>query len=50
MSAPPAPVALTRKQVEQAQKHGKWAVSALDYDDYETAKTELRKALALLGG
>jgi vacuolar protein sorting-associated protein VTA1 len=53
-SAPPqaatAPPAVpTRKQTDQAQKHAKFAVSALDYDDYATARLELRKALALLG-
>lgn len=41
---------LTRKQVEQTQKHARWAVSALEFDDAETARTELRKALAILGG
>ncbi|ORX39103.1 Vta1 like-domain-containing protein [Kockovaella imperatae] len=44
-----APVSLTRKQVDQVQKHAKWAISALDYDDYETAKEQLKKALAMLG-
>lgn len=34
--------------VSSAQKHAKYAVSALNYDDLETAKAELRKALALL--
>lgn len=47
-SAPPA--VPTRKQVEQTQKHARWAVSALDFDDYETARAELRRALAVLGG
>jgi vacuolar protein sorting-associated protein VTA1 len=47
---PSAPVALTRKQTEQIQKHARWAISALDYDDVETAKSELRKGLAMLGG
>lgn len=41
---------LTRKQVEQTQKHARWAVSALEFDDAETARSELRKALAILGG
>ncbi|KAL8277954.1 hypothetical protein RQP46_009586 [Phenoliferia psychrophenolica] len=36
--------------VAQIQKHAKWAVSALNYDDYETARKELRLALAMLGG
>ncbi|WWC64036.1 uncharacterized protein I303_106642 [Kwoniella dejecticola CBS 10117] len=41
---------LTRRDVETVQKHAKWAVSAMDFDDYETARNELRKALNLLGG
>ena len=44
------PSSFTRKQVDQAQKHAKFAVSALDYDDYETARSELRKALTMIGG
>lgn len=36
--------------VAKIQKHAKWAVSALNYDDYETARKELRLALAMLGG
>ncbi|OWZ75792.1 vacuolar protein sorting-associated protein VTA1 [Cryptococcus neoformans Bt85] len=50
ISLTPAPKSLSRKDVEQTQKHAKWAISALDFDDYETAKSELRKALNLLGG
>ena len=51
--APPpvtAPIVPTRKQVEQTQKHARWAISALDFDDYETARAELRKALSVLEG
>ncbi|CAD6571871.1 MAG: hypothetical protein TREMPRED_000412 [Tremellales sp. Tagirdzhanova-0007] len=40
----------TRKQIDQTQKHAKWAISALEFDDVETAKSELRKALATIGG
>ena len=40
----------TRKQIDQTQKHAKWAISALEFDDIETAKSELRKALATIGG
>ncbi|TXT09054.1 hypothetical protein VHUM_02528 [Vanrija humicola] len=40
--------ALTRKETETVQKHAKWAISALDFDDVETARSELLKALALL--
>lgn len=43
-SAPP-----TRKQIEQTQKHAKWAISALEFDDVETARAELRKAMAMIG-
>nr|ODN90480.1 vacuolar protein sorting-associated protein VTA1 [Cryptococcus depauperatus CBS 7841] len=49
-SPTPAPKSLSRKDVEQTQKHAKWAISALEFDDYETARSELRKALKLLGG
>ncbi|KAK4683801.1 hypothetical protein P7C73_g6423, partial [Tremellales sp. Uapishka_1] len=45
----PAPAPPTRKQMEQSQKHARFAISALDYDDIETARSELRKAMALLG-
>ncbi|WVF65561.1 hypothetical protein IAT40_000290 [Kwoniella sp. CBS 6097] len=41
---------LTRREVEQTQKHAKWAISALEFDDFETARAELRKALNMLGG
>ncbi|WEW58743.1 hypothetical protein PRK78_004211 [Emydomyces testavorans] len=33
----------------QAQKHARWAVSALNFDDVNTAVKELRNALRLLG-
>ncbi|GFZ47391.1 hypothetical protein JCM24511_05134 [Saitozyma sp. JCM 24511] len=46
----PTPKSLSRRQVDETQKHAKWAISALDFDDYETARNELRKALAILGG
>ncbi|GAA5975192.1 hypothetical protein JCM11641_004389 [Rhodosporidiobolus odoratus] len=36
--------------VAKVQKHAKWAISALDYEDWETARGELRKALGILGG
>ncbi|KAL1956878.1 hypothetical protein VTO42DRAFT_6726 [Malbranchea cinnamomea] len=35
--------------IAQAQKHARWAVSALNFDDVDTAIKELRNALALLG-
>ncbi|KAG5974110.1 hypothetical protein E4U55_000087 [Claviceps digitariae] len=37
------------KSIEQAQKHAKWAISALNFEDIPTAVQELRNALALLG-
>lgn len=40
---------LTPLIIAKAQKHSRFAISALDYDDAETAKKELRAALALLG-
>lgn len=51
----PAPVValpqkLEQKAIERTQKHAKWAISALDYDDLDTARAELRKALAILEG
>lgn len=36
--------------VGKVQKHARWAISALDYEDWETARKELRAALAMLGG
>lgn len=35
--------------VLEAQKHAKWAISALNFDDVDTAVTELRAALQKLG-
>lgn len=35
------------KKQEAAQKHAKWAISALNYDDVTTAVNELKQALAL---
>lgn len=48
--APIAPVELTPGLISKAQKHCRFAISALDYEDAETAKKELRAALAMLGG
>ncbi|KAL6880836.1 Vta1 like domain-containing protein [Trichoderma novae-zelandiae] len=55
--APPAtslggsgrPVVADQKNIAQAQKHAKWAISALNFDDVPTAVLELRNALATLG-
>jgi vacuolar protein sorting-associated protein VTA1 len=51
---PPAPAAdsgepLSLAQIEKIQKHAKWAISALNYEDVDTARSELREALRLLG-
>ncbi|KAF4124847.1 vacuolar protein sorting-associated protein VTA1 [Geosmithia morbida] len=37
------------RDINQAQKHAKWAISALNFEDVPTAIGELRKALAALG-
>jgi vacuolar protein sorting-associated protein VTA1 len=52
---PPAPVAsveveLTPALISKVQRHCRFAISSLDYEDAEQAKKELRAALALLGG
>jgi vacuolar protein sorting-associated protein VTA1 len=50
-SPPGAPaVELTPALIAKAQKHCKFAISSLDYEDAEQAKKELKAALALLGG
>jgi vacuolar protein sorting-associated protein VTA1 len=38
------------KAIVTAQKHAKWAISALNFDDVPTAVRELKAALAVLGG
>ncbi|KAJ7040445.1 Vta1 like-domain-containing protein [Mycena alexandri] len=55
MSPPPPPqpepeVELTPGVIAKAQKHCRFAISALDYEDAEQARRELRAALAVLGG
>lgn len=45
----PAEFTPSHKNIEQAQKHAKWAISALNFDDTPTAVQELRNALAMLG-
>ena len=44
-----APRVHTREQVERAQTHARFAISALDFDDHETARLELQRALRILG-
>ncbi|EXJ87113.1 hypothetical protein A1O3_04071 [Capronia epimyces CBS 606.96] len=51
---PPPPAQLVDAIVDEeammkAQKHARWAISALDFEDVPTAVRELRAALALLG-
>ncbi|KAE9398456.1 DUF605-domain-containing protein [Gymnopus androsaceus JB14] len=46
----PQEVELTPAVVAKAQKHCRFAISALDYEDAEQARRELRAALAILGG
>ncbi|KAH0525523.1 hypothetical protein TsFJ059_007881 [Trichoderma semiorbis] len=43
------PPVADQKSMAQAQKHAKWAISALNFDDVPTAVQELRNALATLG-
>ena len=47
---PPPPAVLTTQLIATVQKHCKFAISALDYEDAETARKQLRLALATLGG
>ncbi|KAF7436508.1 hypothetical protein PC9H_003341 [Pleurotus ostreatus] len=46
---PPDPVVLTPSVIAKAQKHCRFAISALDYEDAAQARKELRTALAILG-
>ncbi|KAF5368571.1 hypothetical protein D9758_002250 [Tetrapyrgos nigripes] len=46
---PDKDVELTPSLVTQAQKHCRYAISSLDYEDIKQARKELRAALALLG-
>lgn len=49
-AAPVPPPQLTPKQIAQAQKHCRYAISALDYEDFERAKRDLLDALKIVGG
>ncbi|KAG6814128.1 hypothetical protein H0H92_002123 [Tricholoma furcatifolium] len=49
-SPPSVTVELTPSIIAKAQKHCRFALSSLDYEDADQAKKELRAALALLGG
>lgn len=44
----PLPTSLEPEIIAKAQKHAKFAQSALNFDDLETARAELKKALRLL--
>ena len=48
--APAPPPQLTPKQIAQAQKHCRYAISALDYEDFERARQDLLDALKIIGG
>ena len=49
-SKPPSPPPeLSSTQIARIQKHCRFAISALDYEDTETARKELHSALAMLG-
>lgn len=45
----PPPDTVDEAAMVNAQKHAKWAISALNFEDVNTAVRELRKALELLG-
>jgi vacuolar protein sorting-associated protein VTA1 len=49
-SPPSPPPDLTPQLIAKAQKHCRFAISALDYEDAAQAQKELRAALAVLGG
>ncbi|KAK0734652.1 Vta1 like-domain-containing protein [Lasiosphaeria miniovina] len=46
---PAATVTIDEAAMVGAQKHAKWAISALNFEDVSTAVKELRKALEMLG-
>ncbi|KAG1754875.1 Vta1 like-domain-containing protein [Suillus paluster] len=48
-SSPPRDFELTPTIIAKAQKHCRFAISSLDYEDAEQARKELKAALALLG-
>ena len=49
-SVPPVVFDLTPSIIAKTQKHCRFAISALDYEDAVQARKELRAALAALGG
>ena len=44
------PLHVDEESILRAQKHAKWAISALNFEDVVTARKELRAALGDLGG
>ncbi|KIW87650.1 uncharacterized protein Z519_11624 [Cladophialophora bantiana CBS 173.52] len=46
----PVSVEVDEEAILRAQKHARWAISALNFEDVPTAIEELRGALACLGG
>jgi vacuolar protein sorting-associated protein VTA1 len=46
----PLPSTIDPTAMAQAQKYAKFAISALNYEDVDTARRELQKALQLIGG
>ncbi|CAO1621061.1 unnamed protein product [Parajaminaea phylloscopi] len=46
----PLPTTLTSKQTSAAQRLAKFAISALDYEDLDTARRHLREALDIVEG
>ncbi|KZT75101.1 DUF605-domain-containing protein [Daedalea quercina L-15889] len=49
-AATAVPAELTPQLMARVQKHCRFAISALDYEDAEQARKELRAALRMLGG
>lgn len=49
MTVPDASLPLVNANIPSAQKHAKWAVSAMEYEDVKTARLELLNALNDLG-
>ncbi|KAF9654179.1 DUF605-domain-containing protein [Thelephora ganbajun] len=49
-AGPIPPPQLTPKQIAQAQKHCRYAISALDYEDFERARQDLLDALKIIEG
>ena len=48
LSSRPPPTELDPETVGKVQRHTKFALSALNFEDLETAREELKKALRLL--